>query len=412
MRQGMPWVLLGVGIAAMGAIVQMGACTKSIEDSGESTCGPMANDGNPCTIEVCEGSTVTRENAPPDTNCQVGDISGKCNNGECQVTCAEGQCPALTKCQTSECANGTCVISNKPMGPNPDEADTVAGDCLVPGCDGAGKEVKEGVHVDEDRPADENCVTYTCEGGLLKTSNVEEGEACTIDTAKVCASSGMCVTCIPSTDMGCTAPAVCHEEPPGSPLCSTCYNGVQDPNESAVDCGGMSDCNRCALGESCTTNKDCIELNMQGAQYCASKDGVCCDGSCLATCESCKFPGFEGMCVYVPPGEFDPPDMTCLCNASSDDCEMDATKAKNGDPCEADSGCASGQCVCPISGCTVATKGICKQPEKSVCKKAEQCAGVCVNDACQQCGMGAMDHKCPAGVPCMNGDCVYPPAVP
>ena len=371
MRRGMPLVLVGVGIAVMGAIVQVGACTKSIEDRGISTCGPTADDGNPCTIEVCEGSAVTRETAPPDTNCQVGDTIGKCNNGECQITCAAGQCPALTKCQISECANGTCVISNKPMGPNPDEADAVAGDCLVPGCYGAGKEVEGGVPADQDRPADENCVAYTCEGGLLKTSNVEEGNACTIDTDKLCESSGECVTCIPGTPLGCVAPAYCHEESPGgNRVCSTCDNGEKEPDESDVDCGGLSPCQRCELGKACAVNEDCRPPEGIMSSYCI--DNVCCNSACVSKCYTCDLPGFGGMCSPIPPGNFSIKDKTCLCDTNQT-CDMQI-KSPNGTSCGINSHCASGLCV----------GGYCKQPANTSCVANEDCgSNSCVGNVCQ-----------------------------
>jgi hypothetical protein len=399
MKRSARWVIVGIGIAAMAVASHLGACVSNADKDINGTCGSMVDDGNPCTIEFCEGNITTRENAPPSTPCKIGDAPGTCNSGQCQITCDEGQCPQLTVCQTSECSNGKCVISNLPMGPIPGATDPMPEDCQVPGCDGAGKE--ENVADDMDKPADQDCITYACKGGAVIPTLVEVGNACAFDSSKVCDETQACVTCIPGTPLGCTGSAFCHEEQPdGDRICSTCYNGVADADESDVDCGGPSSCQRCELGKDCNVNTDCGAVGDPPLSRCASSDGVCCTSSCLGDCELCALPGFEGTCLSVPAGEFDPPGTMCLCN-SSGNCVIN--KSPNGEPCESNVDCASGECVCPLGSC-VPNNGTCKRPNGSVCTMSEQCAGSCVNNLCEECDQ--MIDNCPGGTICMNGDCV------
>ncbi len=62
-------------------------------------------------------------------------------------------------------------------------------------------------------------------------------------------------------------PVVVHGLLPGHPVpvnsqflggdCDACTDGLRDGNESDVDCGGASGCERCATGQACTSNGDC-----------------------------------------------------------------------------------------------------------------------------------------------------------
>src|SRR5262245_60656385 len=57
-----------------------------------------------------------------------------------------------------------------------------------------------------------------------------------------------------------------------------CNNGIQDPAEPNVDCGGPY-CERCPQGSPCLDNTDCI------TGFCT--DQVCCDIQCDGVCEAC-----------------------------------------------------------------------------------------------------------------------------
>ncbi|HKO51074.1 MAG TPA: hypothetical protein VJV79_25370 [Polyangiaceae bacterium] len=79
----------------------------------------------------------------------------------------------------------------------------------------------------------------------------------------------------------------------GAPVVNSCENKAKDSNESDVDCGGSSKCDRCATNAKCTTNSDC------GTQYCKNKfctEPTCTDGvrnqdeteiDCGGSCKPC-----------------------------------------------------------------------------------------------------------------------------
>jgi hypothetical protein len=78
-----------------------------------------------------------------------------------------------------------------------------------------------------------------------------------------------------------------------------CGNGVQDADETDVDCGGA--CPSCALGEGCIVEGDCT------SGFCI--DLVCCQTACDGACEGCDLDGTVGVCTPHPAGT--DPDNDC-----------------------------------------------------------------------------------------------------
>src|SRR3954469_14795809 len=58
-----------------------------------------------------------------------------------------------------------------------------------------------------------------------------------------------------------------RSSPPPSPPASTCSDGVQNGDETGVDCGGS--CPRCGNGRSCLSRNDCASALCSG-RVCAS----------------------------------------------------------------------------------------------------------------------------------------------
>ncbi|HWZ87822.1 MAG TPA: hypothetical protein VNW92_03200, partial [Polyangiaceae bacterium] len=73
---------------------------------------------------------------------------------------------------------------------------------------------------------------------------------------------------------------------------TTCSDGVQGPNETGVDCGGV--CPVCSAGQGCGTNADCDSANCEDSVCRAATcmDGIAngaesdvdCGGRCLKLC--------------------------------------------------------------------------------------------------------------------------------
>ena len=79
----------------------------------------------------------------------------------------------------------------------------------------------------------------------------------------------------------------------GAPALPACSNLMRDSNESDVDCGGSSKCDRCAAKSKCTQNRDCETGFCNSAKLCAEpkcndevkngdETGVDCGGGCPA----------------------------------------------------------------------------------------------------------------------------------
>lgn len=67
----------------------------------------------------------------------------------------------------------------------------------------------------------------------------------------------------------------CQAQAAVGDLPATCNDGLQNQDESDVDCGGAS-CNACDLGETCTTGSDCASTACSGG-LCVP-NGTCSDG--------------------------------------------------------------------------------------------------------------------------------------
>jgi len=91
----------------------------------------------------------------------------------------------------------------------------------------------------------------------------------------------------------------------GGVVMPTCDDGVQNGNETDVDCGGDT-CGQCAQGQGCAAPGDCT------TDFCA--DGACCENVCGNACYSCNLPGTAGLCIIVPVGE---PDDACPAEPAS-----------------------------------------------------------------------------------------------
>ena len=98
-------------------------------------------------------------------------------------------------------------------------------------------------------------------------------------------------------------------------------------------------------------NSDC------GSGFCV--EGICCNSTCLGTCQSCRCAGSEGTCVNSSPGQQDP-NATTPCTGSNycDGTGVCASGLKaNGSACGGATQCGSGYCqdsVCCEEACTAA----------------------------------------------------------
>lgn len=150
---------------------------------------------------------------------------GILNGDETDVDCG-GSCEACTPGRTcaggSDCQSGVCHVSN-----------------LVCAADSCGSGLRDGDESDVD-----------CGGSCA--ANCPFGGTCNVD--EDCQSN----VCLP--DNTCAADA--------------CSNGVQDQDETDVDCGGACE-TKCDAGETCVDGVDCA------SGFCSLSEAICVDDHCV-----------------------------------------------------------------------------------------------------------------------------------
>jgi len=194
----------------------------------------------------------------------------------------------------------------------------------------------------------------------------------------------------------------------GSGPAAVCENLKKDTNESDVDCGGTSDCIRCATAARCTANRDC-ETDFCKSNHCAEPtctDGVRNQDETAADCGgSCK-PCDVGVACTVKEdctGEY------CANGVCSDHCisgtrEADETDKDCGgscSPCADNLKCAEGaDCtskICSNKMCLVPT---CVDLTKNQDESDTDCGGICAST--KACVTGA---RCNTEADCASWIC-------
>lgn len=107
----------------------------------------------------------------------------------------------------------------------------------------------------------------------------------------------MCSPCLPGST--CNRPSDCRGNTASlfatadciDNICISCDDGIQNGNETGVDCGGSFCHDRCPLGSRCLEDTDCRPLGVGSRSEC--KDGICQNASC-------PFSEFSGVGVSMP----------------------------------------------------------------------------------------------------------------
>lgn len=219
----------------------------------------VPNDNDACTQDRCAGGEPEHTNVSDGTPCGA---NLTCVNGACTGCATANDCPGVDdECKTRTCSAGKCGFDYATDGKA--LAAQVAGDCKKSVCDGAGN--SKSVDDDADLPADDGsqCTNEVCNAGMPSHPNEPKGLACNQGGGTLCNGAGVCV-----------APA--------------CDDGIQNGNETGLDCGGV--CGVCPNGEGCAVATDCASGKCTGnicqAPTCTdgvkngSETGVDCGGSC------------------------------------------------------------------------------------------------------------------------------------
>lgn len=395
-----------------------------------------------CVTAVCNGSACGTSNAAAGTAC--GDSNEKVCDGAGQcVACVDSMdCPVPdNECVVATCNGGVCGQMNA-ADLMPTAGGQIDGDCKQQVCDGAG--MTKIVDDDQD-PGDDGkeCTADACQGGSSIAPPVAAGVACSIGKCGSGTKLGVCVECLGDAD--CTIPGRTHCDTNNDNfvcVSTDCGDGVENGNETGLDCGGP-DCGDCANGEGCDTGNDCVsgycgagnicmactgDANCPLAKYCNAgvctpdnmngspcssaeqctsgfcADGFCCDSNCVGACRACsaakKGQGADGTCGFIavgidPDGECDD-DGSNTCNKTGSCSGSGACqKYPNGTQCAAAS-CAGNSAVGP-SLCD--GMGTCIPGSPFNCSPYACIGGMCPV-------MCSQDNQCAAGFYCLGSNCV------
>jgi Cys-rich repeat protein len=288
-------------------------------------------------------------------------------SGVCKTS---ADCPSPPNtCVVATCVAGACGTQNVPVGAMP--TPNVPGDCHATACDGMGKlyQVVDPSNVPPSTP----CLVGTCDAmGIAGTSPVTAGMACNAGMGSVCDGMGQCVQCLKSSDcpngQSCSAAHTC--------AMVSCMDGVQNGQETDVDCGGPI-CAPCAAGKKCKVDSDCTSMACDALtlvcdpNQCTDhkKDGTETDVDCGGgTCPACPVGLHCLVDADCTSNACDVDTLTCVANQCEDhqqdgnetdvDCGGPVCPACIiGQKCKVNSDCADMACdantlICASSECT------------------------------------------------------------
>jgi hypothetical protein len=185
-------------------------------------------DGLECTFDLCEDGNVI--DAPMDGITCPDTGEGYCSAGACVQCVASFHCSSNEDCIQNQCLPTTC--SNSQLDGTETEEDC-GGECLP--C-GSGKTCVGNSDCKSNVCTSNQCQAPSCEDNEQNDgeTDVDCGSACK-EPAKLCGNGE-----------GCKLPADCQSNMcwAGKCLAPTCTDGVQNAEETGIDCGG-STCPEC-----------------------------------------------------------------------------------------------------------------------------------------------------------------------
>ncbi|MBM4358574.1 MAG: hypothetical protein FJ096_10755 [Deltaproteobacteria bacterium] len=212
-------------------------CQFALCEGGEPVITPdpkdFDDDGESCTVDSCEGGTVTHAPLPNGTKCTSVEGAGTCGDGKCNVECKlDGDCNDKNDCTVDSCDAGSGFCLHDPQdGITVPDNSQVAGDCQVKVCK-LGKVVD--VHDNADVPVDLNpCTADICTEGMPSNPNQPIDFGCSKageenQYYKVCDDAGACVEC--------NQPEQCAHLPVTDDCFQrTCTAGICGENLTATD---------------------------------------------------------------------------------------------------------------------------------------------------------------------------------
>jgi hypothetical protein len=365
-----------------------------------------------CVSGVCTGGVCATPTCSDGAR-NGGETGVDCGGPTMCPRCADGQgCTTSSDCASGTCDGGQmrCVASAAACNDGIQNSTETDVDCggitMAHSC----SPCADGQHCLVGR----DCFSGVCAGGSCSTPTCSDGARNGGETGVDCGGPTMCRRC--DTGEGCTSPTDCANgncDPTMrcSAVAATCADGILNGNESDVDCGGP--CPACADGRHCRLDADCAGGTCS-AGICATATSIACangvqDGNETGvdcgggSCPGCPFGGrcfvntdcFSNVCDQhlrrcrgsctdgIQDGS--EPDVDCgfSCNVGCAD----------GQHCVTNNDCASNSCVGGICQTTTCADGARDGTETDV-----DCGG----NVCRACQAG---QSCHDRTDCFNGQC-------
>jgi hypothetical protein len=366
---------------------EAGVCSRGKCSYAFKASGAPCNDGNACTVDVCNGSgacvsTGITCNSPPN---QCYQPTGTCSNGTCSYTpkpsgaaCDDGNACTTDACNgsgvcigtgitcnsppnqcyqpTGSCSNGTCSYTPKSSGAACDDGNP----CTTDACNGSGTCV--GTPITCNNPPNQ-CYqsTGTCSNGTCSYTPKSSGTAC--DDGNACTTGDVC-----NGSGSCSGTSITCSNPPNQ-----CYH----PTGSCS--GGTCSYTPKASGTACTDGNACTNDACDGNGTCVSTTINCNDGN-ECTADGCN-PSTG--CTYTNRG------YGTACSSDGKSCTLDVCDGfgtcAHYENCPSNEMCdASGHCYCPYQSCN----------------------GVCTDTNYDSANCGYCGRLCASGCYCASGQCV------
>ncbi len=181
-------------------------------------------------VAVVHGCAVVAGIVPPDTSpAKQHCVDGIEDFDETDIDCGGKDCLACggAPCTTNDdCQSGGCT----------------AGTCVAPNCDdGVFDGYESSLDCGDPRGAAVGCPL--CDNGLHCFNGCNCQSAFCDPTTQACAG--------------------------GTPNCDLCADGIVDGGETDRDCGGPTNCPRCAAGQKCASGTDCTSGTCDAGGACS-----------------------------------------------------------------------------------------------------------------------------------------------
>ncbi|MBT8453625.1 MAG: hypothetical protein KJO40_16795, partial [Deltaproteobacteria bacterium] len=199
-----------------------GACVECNID------GQCPEDGNECTVAVCDDSDGCLQNNVMDgLDCDFGGSAGVCESGTCVAApeCAiDADCDDGNPCSVGACPDGMCVFTEASDGTACDVSAGVPGTCAAGDCVGLcdGVDCTSGSQCVMDGACDDQT------GSCVVGGNEPAGTDCAEDGGNFCDGAGNCVEC--NGDGQCASDEACVDN-----VCETVVEVLYTQDFEALD---------------------------------------------------------------------------------------------------------------------------------------------------------------------------------